>query len=72
MTKKAIVLFNLGGPDSPEAIRPFLYNLFSDPAILRLPGIVRKIAAKLIAWKRAQTARASFCHAQASRGPHVE
>ena len=28
--KIAIVLFNLGGPDSPEAVQPFLKNLFSD------------------------------------------
>jgi ferrochelatase len=35
--KIAIILFNLGGPDSPEAIQPFLRNLFNDPAILRLP-----------------------------------
>ena len=33
----AVVLFNLGGPDRPEAIRPFLLNLFNDPAILRVP-----------------------------------
>ena len=33
----AIVLFNLGGPESLEAVEPFLTNLFSDPAILRVP-----------------------------------
>ena len=33
----AVVLFNLGGPDRPEAIWPFLLNLFNDPAILRVP-----------------------------------
>ena len=31
-----VVLLNLGGPDSPEAVRPFLYNLFSDRQIIRL------------------------------------
>ena len=36
MTKTAVILFNLGGPDSPEAVRPFLFNLFNDPAILRV------------------------------------
>ena len=30
MAGTAVVLFNLGGPDSPEAVRPFLGNLFSD------------------------------------------
>lgn len=44
----AVVLFNLGGPDSLEAVRPFLYNLFSDPAILSLPYPFRKILAWLI------------------------
>ncbi|MBV9539900.1 MAG: ferrochelatase, partial [Alphaproteobacteria bacterium] len=39
--KLAIVLFNLGGPDSPEAVEPFLRNLFGDPAILSVPGFVR-------------------------------
>jgi len=37
----AIVLFNLGGPDKPESVRPFLVNLFADPAILRVPFFVR-------------------------------
>ena len=39
--KVAVVLFNLGGPDSLEAVRPFLFNLFRDPAIITLPAIVR-------------------------------
>jgi protoporphyrin/coproporphyrin ferrochelatase len=46
--KVAIVLFNLGGPDSPEAIRPFLLNLFSDPSILRVPFFVRPFLARTI------------------------
>ncbi len=45
----AVVLFNLGGPDRPEAIKPFLLNLFSDPAILRVPFFVRPILARVIA-----------------------
>jgi ferrochelatase len=36
--KIAIILFNLGGPDSLEAMQPFLRNLFGDPAILRVPA----------------------------------
>ena len=39
--KLAVLIFNLGGPDSPEAVRPFLLNLFNDPAILRLPNPLR-------------------------------
>ncbi len=55
--KTAIILFNLGGPDGPEAIEPFLYNLFSDPAIIRLPGMIRKPLARYLARKRAPVAR---------------
>ena len=32
MPKLAVVLFNLGGPDGPESVQPFLFNLFNDPA----------------------------------------
>ena len=41
MNRLAVVLFNLGGPDSLAAVEPFLYNLFSDPAIIRLPQPLR-------------------------------
>ena len=37
--KKAVILFNLGGPDKLENVEPFLFNLFYDPAILNLPSI---------------------------------
>jgi protoporphyrin/coproporphyrin ferrochelatase len=53
----AVVLFNLGGPDGPDAVQPFLRNLFSDPAIIALPGIVRLPLARLIARRRAAVAR---------------
>jgi len=53
----AVVLFNLGGPDSPEAVKPFLYNLFSDPAIIGLPAILRQLVARVIARRRAPIAR---------------
>jgi ferrochelatase len=55
-------LFNLGGPDSPAAVRPFLQNLFSDPAIISLPGILRRPLAKLIAARRAPVARKIYEH----------
>lgn len=55
--KLAVVIFNLGGPDSPEAIQPFLFNLFNDPAILRLPNPMRWVLAKLISWRRAPTSK---------------
>ena len=47
------MLFNLGGPDKPEAIQPFLFNLFYDPAILMLPNPIRWILAKIISTARA-------------------
>ena len=52
----AVVLFNLGGPDGPEAVRPFLENLFSDPAIIRVPWLVRRPLAALIARTREASA----------------
>lgn len=55
--KTAVVLFNLGGPDGPDAVEPFLRNLFSDPAILRVPGFFRPLLARLIARRRAPVAR---------------
>jgi ferrochelatase len=58
----AIVLFNLGGPDSLAAVRPFLRNLFSDPAIIRTPGWLRWVLAELISRLRERTARASYAH----------
>lgn len=50
--KAAIILFNLGGPDSKAAIRPFLVNFFTDPNIIRLPYIFRRAIAELIAARR--------------------
>lgn len=58
MTQRtAIVLFNLGGPDSLEAVRPFLFNLFNDPAIIRVPALLRSMIAAWIARRRTPTAR---------------
>jgi protoporphyrin/coproporphyrin ferrochelatase len=52
----AVVLFQLGGPDSLEAIEPFLYNLFSDPDIIDFPfaRLARPTLARLIASRRAR------------------
>ena len=58
--KKAVILFNLGGPDSLEAVEPFLFNLFNDPAILSLPAIFRYPLAKLISRRRTPTAKAIY------------
>ena len=56
----AIVLFNLGGPDSLEAVKPFLLNLFLDPAILRVPFFVRPLLARIIARARVKPATANY------------
>ena len=56
----ALVLFNLGGPDSPEAVRPFLLNLFRDPAILRVPFFIRPLLARIIARARVKPATANY------------
>ena len=58
--KKAIILFNLGGPNNLEAVEPFLFNLFNDPAIISLPGILRYPLAKLISKRRAPIAKAIY------------
>lgn len=55
MNKKiAVVLFNLGGPDCKDAIRPFLYNFFTDPNIIPLPKIFRMLLASWIAYRRSR------------------
>jgi ferrochelatase len=57
-----IVLFNLGGPDSLQSVKPFLYNLFSDPDLFQFPGssLIRKPLAYLIASLRARKSRVYF------------
>ncbi len=60
MTRVAIVLFNLGGPDSPEAIPQFLRNLFADPVILGLPQPFRSLLGSYIAWKRVPVAQENY------------
>ena len=55
--KKAVILFNLGGPDKLENVEPFLFNLFNDPAIISIPSIFRYPLAKFISKRRAQSAK---------------
>ena len=57
MSRLAVVLMNLGGPDSLDAVEPFLRNLFRDPAIIRAPAPVRHLLARLITKKRGPEAR---------------
>ena len=56
----AVVLFNLGGPDDQASVKPFLFNLFNDPAIIGLPGFARTPLAKLISSRREKTAQANY------------
>ncbi len=58
----AVVLFNLGAPDKLSAVRPFLFNLFKDPAILNLPGFFRVPLAALLSRRRTKTATEIYAH----------
>lgn len=55
MSKKiAVVMFNLGGPDCKESIRPFLLNFFMDKNIINAPAPIRYLLANWIAYKRSK------------------
>ena len=60
--KLGVVLFQLGGPDSPGAVEPFLYNLFCDPDIINFPlaWMARKPLARYISRKRAGIVREHY------------
>ncbi len=55
--KVAVVLLNLGGPDSLQAVKPFLFNLFYDPAIMAFKNPLRWLVARIISRKRTPIAR---------------
>ncbi len=57
-----VILFQLGGPDTQEAVEPFLYNLFCDPDIINFPGafLARKALARLISTTRSRTVRQHY------------
>ena len=71
MGKLAVVLFNLGGPDQPEAVRPFLFNLFNDPAIIGAPAPIRRALAWWISTRRAPVAREIYAQI-GGRSPLLE
>jgi protoporphyrin/coproporphyrin ferrochelatase len=58
--KHAVVMLNLGGPLGPQDVRPFLFNLFNDPAIIGAPGLIRTAIAALISTTRAKSARENY------------
>ncbi len=55
--KTAVILFNLGGPENQEAVKPFLFNLFNDKYIITAPKLIRYFLAKLISTRREKTAQ---------------
>lgn len=71
-SKTAVILFNLGGPDSREAIKPFLRNFFTDPNIIRLPWIFRRLIAELIAIKRSKREAGDSYALLGNRSPLLE
>jgi protoporphyrin/coproporphyrin ferrochelatase len=71
MSRTAIVLFNLGGPDGPESIQPFRINLFSDKAIIRAPFFIRLPLARYIAGTSARTAAKNYAY-MGSKSPLLE
>ncbi len=68
---KAVVIFNLGGPDNLKNVRPFLFNLFYDKAILNLINPFRYLLAKLVSTRRNSTAQDIYKHL-GGRSPILE
>jgi protoporphyrin/coproporphyrin ferrochelatase len=69
--KIAVVFFNLGGPDSLRAVRPFLRNLFADRAIINLPNPLRFLLAEMISRGREKEAQKNYAH-MGGKSPIVE
>lgn len=60
MARTAVVVFNLGGPDRLESVKPFLFNLFYDPAITEMAAPLRWLFAKLLTAKREKSVQANY------------
>ncbi len=61
MTKSGVLLLNLGGPDTQADVQPFLYNLFADPELIRLPSpALQPLVAWLISNARAEKSRRNY------------
>ncbi len=71
MKKTGIVLLNMGGPDSLEAVEPFLYNLFSDHDIIQIPRLIQKPVAFLISKIRAKSTQ-KYYRAMGGKSPQKE
>lgn len=72
-SRTAVVLFQLGGPDSLDAVEPFLFNLFSDPDIIDFPfaRLAREPLARLMARRRAGKVRDHYAEI-GGRSPIIE
>lgn len=68
----AVVFFALGGPDGPEAIRPYLKNFFMDKNIIRAPLPVRMIVSSLIAARRSKNEAGTSYGLLGGRSPILE
>jgi protoporphyrin/coproporphyrin ferrochelatase len=61
MGRVGVLLLNLGGPDEINDVRPFLFNLFADPEIIRLPSpLLQKPLAWLISTLRAKKSQENY------------
>lgn len=72
MTKTAIILFNLGGPDKRESIKPFLKNFFMDKNIIQAPYPVRVLVSSLIAMRRSKKEAGDSYAALGHRSPLLD
>lgn len=66
-----VILLNMGGPDSLEAVEPFLYNLFSDHDIIRIPRLIQKPVARLIARFRSRKTK-KYYEIMGGKSPQYE
>ncbi len=71
MKKTGVILLNMGGPDSLEAVEGFLYNLFSDHDIIRIPRLIQKPVARIISKVRAKRTKHYYEH-MGGRSPQRE
>ncbi len=61
MSRVGVLLLNLGGPEKQEDVQPFLFNLFSDPEIIRIPfPALQKPLAWFISSRRVKTSQANY------------
>lgn len=71
-SKTAVVLMNLGGPDKPESIKPFLFNFFMDKNIIGAPKPIRYLIARWISYSRGKGAAKTSYDALGGKSPLLE